>query len=355
VPEDEAESRESTARRACITTLVAGAVIVGGLALWKLRLLVALLLFAITIAAAMRPGVEALARHRIPRPVGVLLHYLALLALFSLFLAFVVPRLTTEIQGALQSAQSAHAVAGGGVKARLLDAVQRWLHHLPSGRALVHPALSASERAFKIAIGIFFTFAAAAYWLFERDKAVDLVASLIARPRRKKLRDTWTLIEQKLGAFVRGELILIAFVSTVVSIALVVIGEPYAVLIGIGSGFLEIVPVVGPLVAVGLAVGAGLTVSWHIAALAGGALLAVRLVEDYVVSPRILGGAVGLSPLVVLISVVATDLLLGGFYVLLAIPLASLIATIIDVTVRDIEPTEVEIPTVLFPAQETET
>ena len=353
----ESENPESTARRAFIATLVAGAVIVGGLALWKIRVVVALLLFAVTIAAAMRPGVEALARHRVPRAIGVLLHYAALLALFALFLSFVVPRLTTEVQAALDSARSAHthAKAGDGVKAKLLDQIQTQLNNLPSGKKLIHPALSLGEKAFKIVIGIFFTFAAAAYWLFERDRTVDLVASLFARPRRKKLRDTWTLIEQKLGAFVRGQLILIAFVSTLASAALLLIGEPYALLIGIGTGFLEIIPVVGPLIAIALAVGAGLTISWHIAALAGAALLGIRLLEDYVVTPRILGGAVGLSPLVVLVSVLATDLLLGGFYVLLAIPLASLLATIVDVAVRDIEPSEVDVPTVLFPAKESET
>ena len=66
----------------------------------------------------------------------------------------------------------------------------------------------------KVLVGILFTLAAAAYWLFERDRAVDLIASLVARPRRKKLRDTWDLIEQKLGAFIRGQLLMITIVST---------------------------------------------------------------------------------------------------------------------------------------------
>src|SRR5579859_6988845 len=91
---EETPTRRRTAERAFVTTLVAGAVIVGALVLWKLRLVVALLLLAITIAAAMRPSVDALARLRVPRPVGVLLHYLVLFALIGLFLSFVVPPLT---------------------------------------------------------------------------------------------------------------------------------------------------------------------------------------------------------------------------------------------------------------------
>jgi predicted PurR-regulated permease PerM len=73
----------ATLRRAFLSTLAALTVVVAALALWKLKLLIALLFVAFTLAAAMRPGVDAMARHHVPRPVGVLVHYLALLGLFS--------------------------------------------------------------------------------------------------------------------------------------------------------------------------------------------------------------------------------------------------------------------------------
>jgi predicted PurR-regulated permease PerM len=217
---------------------------------------------------------------------------------------------------------------------------------------LIHPALSLGEEALKVLVAILFTFAVAAYWLFERDKTVDLVASLIARPKRKKLRDTWELIEAKLGAFIRGQIIMIAFVCTVASTLFLVVGEPYWLLIGIGTGILEVVPVVGPAIAIALAAGAGLTVSWHVAAAAGGGLLVIRMVQDYLVSPRVLGGAVGLPPLVVLVSVTCVTILFGSFYVLLSVPIASLVVTIVDVVVRGVDPGETPVPAVLFPSKD---
>jgi predicted PurR-regulated permease PerM len=343
---------ESTAHRSLIATLVAVSVVVGAVALWELRLVVGLLLIAVTIASAMRPGVDALARRRIPRPIGVLTHYVVLLGLLALFLSFVVPHLTSQVQGALASHQP--TPSGGGVKAEILTALQKRLGHLPSATKLVHPALAVGVTAFKVVIAIFFTFAAAAYWLFERDRAVDLIASLISRPRRKRVRDTWDLIDLKLGAFVRGQLLLVTLVASVISAIFWLIGEPYWLLIGIAVGLLEMVPVVGPLIAIALAAGAGLTVSWHVAVFAVAALAGVRLLEDYLVTPRVLGGAVGLSPLVVLISVSATGILLGGFYVLLAIPIASIVATLVDVTVRGLDPAEADVPVVLFAAQDAE-
>jgi predicted PurR-regulated permease PerM len=80
----------------------------------------------------------------------------------------------------------------------------------------------------------------------------------------------------------------------------------------------------------------------------------VRLLEDYLVIPRVLGDAVGLTPLTVLVAVLATTILFGGFAVLLAIPLAAMAATLIDVLIRHRDPAEEEVPTVIFPARDAE-
>src|SRR5205823_2702571 len=112
-------------------------------------------------------------------------------------------------------------------------------------------------RAFEVVIGFFFTLAAAAYWIFERDKAIDLVCSLLPRPRRKLVRDTWNLIDLKLGAFVRGQALLIALVGTALSLLFWAVGEPYWLLVGSFAGLVEIIPVIGPLTAGALAIGVG--------------------------------------------------------------------------------------------------
>ena len=203
-------------------------------------------------------------------------------------------------------------------------------------------------------IGIFFTFAVAAYWIFERDRARRVLLSLVSRERRRTIYDTWELIDAKLGAFVRGQLLLIAFVGTVLSLLFWAIGVPFWLLLGIFAGVVEIVPVIGPLAAGAVAVGVGLTVSWRVALGAGLAVLIVRLLEDYIVVPKVLGHAVGLSPLVVLVSVTAIGLLLGGVYVLLAVPIAAVLVTLVDVVVRDKDPAEEEVPTLLFPAKDAE-
>jgi predicted PurR-regulated permease PerM len=83
-------------------------------------------------------------------------------------------------------------------------------------------------------------------------------------------------------------------------------------------------------------------------------VLAVRLLEDYLIVPRVLGHSVGLSPLVVLVSVTFVGIVLGGYVVILAVPLASVIVTLIDVVVRDKDPAEEGAPSVIFPGSDSE-
>jgi predicted PurR-regulated permease PerM len=337
-----------TARRAAVITLVALSIVVAALALWKIKVVIALVFLGFIVAAAMRPGVDWLQRRaRVPRGAGVLIHYGVLLGLLALLLWLIVPRAITQVQQAIGSVPTStselhrQAVHSSGIKHEILTGIYKRLKRLPSGTGLIHPALTITKTAFEVLIAIFFTFAVAAYWIFERDRAIGLVQSMVDRRHRRIVRDTWVLIDQKLGAFVRGELILIMFVASVL-------------LLGAFAGVFEIVPVIGPVVAGALAIGVGFTVDWQTALGAGIAVAALRQIEDYWVVPRVLGHAVGLSPLVVLISVTATGILLGGFYVLLAIPIAAVGATLVDVVLRDVDPAEQDVPAVLFPGAKEE-
>ena len=347
-----------TARRAAVATLVAGSIVVLALALWKLRLVLGMLFFAVIIAAALRPSIEWLARHRVPRPAALGMHYVGLLAVVAVAIAFAVPAALHQVNHALSpsgKAEIARATRNSsGVKHQVLQALQRRLNHLPRKSELVQPATQIGVTAFEVLIGIAFTFAAAAYWIFERDRAIDVVCSLLPRPKRKRVRDTWDLIDLRLGAFVRGQLVLIFLVAITLSLLFWAIGEPYWILVGSFAGLVEIVPVIGPLAAGALAIGVGLTASMKVAILAAACVLLVRLLEDYLVMPKILGEAVGLSPLLVLVSVTAIAFLFSGWAVLFAVPIAAVIVTLFDVILRDVDPAEEEVPAVLFSARESE-
>jgi predicted PurR-regulated permease PerM len=347
-----------SAKRTAVATLVVVGIVVTCLALWKLRLVVGLLFSAMIIAAALRPSIEWLARRRVPMPIGLALHYLVLVGAIAVAIAFAAPAARHQVDHALSpngKAEVARAAKHStGVKHQILTALQKRLSNLPKRSELVKPAVGIGRKAFEVVIGVFFIFAAAAYWIFERDKAVDVVCSLMPRPRRKKVRDTWTLIDLRLGAFVRGQVLLILMVAVALSLLFWAVGEPYWLLVGAFAGLVEVVPVIGPLVAGALAVAVGFTASVHVAVLAAVCVLAVRLLEDYLVMPKVLGEAVGLSPLLVLVSVTVVGILFSGWAVLFAVPIAAVTMTLFDVVLRDVDPAEEDVPAVIFSPKEAE-
>ena len=254
-----------TARTAFVATLVVLGVLVLALALWKLKVVIALVFFGLIIAAAMRPGVDRLADWRIPRPAGVLLHYLAIAGAVALMLWLVVPQAIDQVGQALNrvptsrqelNRQARHST---GFKHELLVGVQKRLKKLPAAGSLFHGAVAIGLKAFEALVGILFVFAVAAYWIFERDRTIRLVLSLAPSRHRQVIRDTWELIDLKLGAFVRGQLLLITLVSTTLSLGFWAVGLPFWLLVGVVAGILELVPVIGPIAAGALAVGVGLT------------------------------------------------------------------------------------------------
>ncbi len=341
------------ARDAFVVTLVAVAVVVGVLVVWKLRLLLSLLFVGIILAAAMRPGVESLHRRGVPRGIGVLLHYVVALGAIALLLWLLVPTALDQTREALgpvpttQAELKEAARTSHGLRHEVLTAIQRRLEGTQTLTSAIGPAVELSRKAVEILVGVFFVLAVAAYWIFDRDRAESLVFAMVPRSKRRVVHETWDLVDAKLGSYVRRMLLLIVFVSTVLSIAFWQIGLPFFLLLGVFCGLVEIIPVIGPLVAGLAAVLVGLTVSWQHAALAAIAVYGLRILQDYVINPKIMGHAVGLAPLVILVTVSAVGLALGPAAVPLATPFAAVVATLIDVFVRGRDPAKEDVPTIL--------
>ena len=146
-----------TARRAFVATVVAGSVVVVALALWKLRLVLGLVVMAFIIAAAIRPGIDWLARHRVPGPAGLALHYLAFVGVIVALLALAVPRARDKVDLALSPKHKAEITRAAqhstGIKHDVLVALRKRLDHLPKSSRLVKPATTIGVKAFEVLIG----------------------------------------------------------------------------------------------------------------------------------------------------------------------------------------------------------
>jgi predicted PurR-regulated permease PerM len=301
------------------------------------RSVLTLLLLSITFAAAIRPGVEWLGRHRVPQSVGILLHFLVVGAAVALLLWLAVPPALHQIGHALGHGAGTGGAHATGIGDRALGWVQAHLDRLPSASALVHPIATYGHKAGEAVVAVFFTLAATWYCVSERDSIMALLTALAPESKRERARETYLALDRRLGAYTRLRFVMVFAVGGVLSAGFYVVGLNYWLLVGAFVGLIEIVPMIGPLVGSIIVLAVGVPQSLEIAGLSLLWLVVVREFQNYVVNPRI-GQTVGLSPLVTLLCVAIVGVLFGGFAVVMAVPVTSAVATLIDVLVLGHDP-----------------
>jgi len=150
---------------------------------------------------------------------------------------------------------------------------------------------------------------------------------LVPRGRlRWQVDDLVRDVNRVLASYVRAQLLACLLVGVVCTIGFILIDVPYALVLGLLSGLLEFIPLVGPLVIAGIAV---LVASFHSFAGALAVLLflaVLRLAQDYVVYPRLIGLGVRLHPLAVILAILCGAELGGVAGIFLAIPAVAVLS-----------------------------
>ena len=319
------------AARAAIGVIVVAAVTFGP---WQVRDVVILLVLALSIAAAVRPGVDLLKRYRVPEVLAIGAFLLAGVGSVVLFFWFAVPPAIHQLSDAL----SQPTVGGTGLRHNVLAWLQHEVHKLPSGASAIHPIATYGKQATKIVAAVFFLLAATWYWIADAERMLDAVVARASSGNRERVRRTVLAIEARLGNYMRLTFLMLIFVAVLLSIGFYAVGLHYWLLVAGSVAVLGIIPVVGPVLGVALVGVVGFSQSTHVMVLALIVVVGFRQLQDYVINPHVMGKSVGFSPLVTLTTVSVVGLLFGAFAVILAIPFTSAVATLIDVFVLGHEP-----------------
>lgn len=170
------------------------------------------------------------------------------------------------------------------------------------------------------------------YLLVDGKRLGAYILKFVPAPNRVRTGYVAGRIHTVLGAYLRGQLLLILLMSTVSFLILqFVFNVPYALPLGIITGFFEILPLLGPAIAAVLA--AGVAFSAHGAGAALGVIIVytiLRELEDQVVMPFVVGKAVDLHPVVTIFAVLSGGAIAGVLGMLLAVPVAAAIKVILD-------------------------
>jgi predicted PurR-regulated permease PerM len=167
-------------------------------------------------------------------------------------------------------------------------------------------------------------------FLLLKDAAGMRRTVLMALPHRIRLRGhrLFEELNAMLAAYVRAQLIACVVVGTLCGIGFALLGTPYAILLGVLAAALEFIPMIGPLVVAAVAVGLAALHDTNLAIWTAVFLTVLRVVEDYVIYPRLIGRDIHLHPLAVILAVLAGVELGGIAGIFIAVPVVALVTVV---------------------------
>ncbi len=295
-------------------------------------LLIALGLF---LAIGLEPAVSWLINHRLPRWAAVVVVLGGLLALIAGFLGAAIPalvdqggRLIRNVPGYLAQLDDATTTVGWiNQQFHLSSAVQAILGG--GGPGLASGVLSIGEAIFSAFSALIVVLVLTTYFLADLPRVRATLYRFVPAPRRPRAVLLGDEIMVKVGGYVLGNVVISVISAVVTLVWLVVLGVPYPLLLAILFALLDLVPVIGSLIAGGLVALAAFSVSVPVGVATIGYFLAYKFVEDYLLSPKVFGRVLRMPALVTVCAILIGGSLLGLVGALIALPTAAAIMLLV--------------------------
>ena len=332
-----------TPRQTFVTMLVVLATLLGALFLWKMSEILLLLLGSVIFASAVKPIVGALSDRGLNRGVAILLVYLMVIVTVVVLIVVTVPPLVGFIVSLVTSGTlsnqlttlAARLAVFGWDKFQVLIPVITFPAQVnaliaQTGEVVQRQAWTITQST---AVGMgqaLLLFTMTFYWLTSRESTLALLLLLSPKPHRSRIHGIRNDVEFRLGAYVRGQVILMVIIGAASWAGLLALGVPYAPALGLIAGITEAIPLVGPLIGAVPAVIVGFTVSPWVGAAVVVLYAILQFLENNILVPKIMASNVGLNPLVIVIAIVAGSTLNGIVGAVLAIPIAGALQVIVQ-------------------------
>lgn len=175
--------------------------------------------------------------------------------------------------------------------------------------------------------------------LLYRNLFIKFLSKLVGRENQVTLRDILENVKVAIQSFVVGLLIEFGIVSTLTSIGLMIIGAEYAILLGVITGILNLIPYIGILIAAFLSVLATLSSSTDLSLIAGVVIVnvVVQLLDNNIIVPMIVSSKVKINALVSILAVIIGGAIAGVAGMFLALPGIAILKVIFD-RIEPLEP-----------------
>ncbi len=292
------------------------------------------------------PLADRLQRLKLPRTLAVALVFLITFVLLALLILLIGPLIGAQV-GALFDAlpDIVHRVerewlpslfgwlnidAGADVGVGPFLAKYGEMFGSWSGKALVSVSKSGGALAAAV-LSLFLIPILTFYMLRDWDSIVVHLGALVPESQRATVVELARESDEVLGAFLRGQILVMLALAIIYSVGLSLVGVKYAIAIGVVAGLVSFVPYLGFVFGIALA---GLTVAlepnplWNLVGVVATFSIG-QLIEGSVLTPKLVGDRIGLHPVIIIFAVAAGGQLFGFFGILMALPAAAVLSVLV--------------------------
>ncbi len=307
--------------------LAIGVVIVA--VFWYLARPLALLILGISLAEALAPLVSFLER-RIPRILAIVLVFLLLVIVALLIGWFVVPTLVGQAQSLVSQTPKLISEIQGLVRqvpwlntGLIPNAATSTLGYLAG--LLVRLPIAILASVFDLVVIVFIGI----YWLVVSPSMHQFFLSLFPLERRENLDLLLEDMGSAMGGYIRGTAINGVIMAVLTYIGLSLIGVPYPSVLALLMGVMELIPVLGPIIAGAMSVAFALTTSPTQALITLAFIILLQQTEGHILVPNIMRSQANVSPLLAVLALLAGGTVGGLIGALVSIPLAGVITVFV--------------------------
>jgi predicted PurR-regulated permease PerM len=300
--------------------------------LYLVKNILVLVLFAFILSFLVEPAISFLEEKRISRPISVLFIYLFLFSFLGILIFFLVSPIFSESQKLIKSIPEyfekiSPTLKNFGILASenfedLLKTFQDWL---------IKASKSIFSAIFAIFGGIFSTltvFFLSIFISLEKGIGERIIRFFSPREKEEKFVEVFKNCQEKVSAWFASRILSCLFVFVLVLLSLKIFKVAYAFSLSLTSGFLEIIPLLGPIVSGILIFLISFLESLKKAIFSLLAFILIQQIEGSILAPILTKKFVGLSPFLTLVSLLIGGKILGFWGAIFSIPLAAMVVEI---------------------------
>ncbi|PIP92297.1 hypothetical protein COW77_00640 [Candidatus Wolfebacteria bacterium CG18_big_fil_WC_8_21_14_2_50_39_7] len=304
------------------------------LALFWARQALIILFLAIVISSSIDGLVSWLQRKKIPRIFGTLLIFLVALTILALLLYTLIPIAIFELQSLLGNLKKIEIPIFGALDISQFVGIDKYLGNLGN---LADVLFSGGASFLNIVAAVFGNLALIlatlilSFYLTVNQAGVEkFLRTVLPITHEDYIVGIYLRVRKKMGRWLQGQILLMLVIGAATSLGLWILGVKYSLILGILAGVLEIVPIVGPIFSGTIAFLVAISESWILGLYVIILFLVIQQAESHLLIPLIMRKTVGISPVVVVIALLAGSQIAGLVGIILAVPTAVVLQEVIE-------------------------